>query len=125
VDAFADQFSEACSPNLRELYQSSAGAFNELLNDYTRYDHTSDYSLKVEKGDSIINKLKLGKFEGFNKEQPSRRTVVVSLDLSKAFDTVNIHSLIHKLHQTTLPNTIVKFISNYIKGWKGYTQFKT
>jgi len=45
----------------------------------------------------------------------------VSLDLSKAFDTVNIHSLIHKLHQTNIPPTIIKYIANYIKGRKGYT----
>jgi len=37
---------------------------------------------------------------------------------------VNIHSLIHKLHQTTVPNTIAKFISNYIKGRKGYLQYQ-
>jgi hypothetical protein len=39
----------------------------------------------------------------FNKKQPPDRTIVVSLDLSKAFDTVNIHNLISKIHQTTLP----------------------
>src|SRR5688572_22022820 len=34
-----------------------------------------------------------------------QRTIVVSLDLSKAFDTVNIHTFINKLHQTNVPNT--------------------
>jgi hypothetical protein len=43
--------------------------------------------------------------------------------LSKAFDTVNIHSLIGKLHNTTIPNTIIKFIANYIKGRNGFTQY--
>ena len=59
--------------------------------------------------------------QGFNKPQPPDRTIVVSLDLSKAFDTVNIHTLIHKLHQTNIPPTIIKYVSNYIKGRKGYT----
>ena len=59
--------------------------------------------------------------QGFNLKQPPERTIVVSLDLSKAFDTVNIHNLIHKIHQTTIPNTIIKFISSYIKGRKGFT----
>ena len=36
--------------------------------------------------------------------------------MSKAFDTVNLHTLIHKLHNTSIPNTIIKFIANYIKG---------
>src|SRR6478609_2104541 len=58
---------------------------------------------------------------GFNKPQPPDRTIVVFLKLSKAFDTVNIHSLIHKLHQTNIPATIIKYIANYITGRKGYT----
>ena len=62
--------------------------------------------------------------QGFNQKIPPQRTIVVSLDLSKAFDTVNVHSLINKLHQTTVPNTIVKFIANYIKGRKGFTQYQ-
>src|SRR6476469_2024715 len=59
--------------------------------------------------------------QGFNKPQAPDRTIVVSLDLSKAFDTVDIHSLIHKLHHTNIPPTIIKYIANYIKGRKGYT----
>src|SRR6476661_4492219 len=55
--------------------------------------------------------------QGFNKPQPPDRTIVVSLDLSKTFDTVNILSLIHKLHQTNIPPTIIKYIANYIKGY--------
>src|SRR6478609_801813 len=59
--------------------------------------------------------------QGSNKSQPPDRTIVVSLDLSKAFGIVNNHSLIHKLHQTNIPPTIIKYIANYIKGRKGYT----
>src|SRR6476469_4015966 len=32
-----------------------------------------------------------------------------------------IHSLIHKLHQTNIPPTIIKYIANYIKDRTGYT----
>jgi len=62
--------------------------------------------------------------KGFNQKTPAKRTIVVSLDLSKAFDTVNIHSLIKKIHQTSIPNTIKKFIANYIKGRKEYTLYQ-
>ena len=52
-----------------------------------------------------------------------------STRLSKAFDTINIHTLIRKLLQNNIPGTIIKFITNYIKGRKAYTtyisQFKT
>jgi hypothetical protein len=54
--------------------------------------------------------------KGFNKKAPLERTILVSLDMSKAFDTVNIHSLVNKLHGTSTPNTLIKFIANYIKG---------
>ena len=44
------------------------------------------------------------------------RTITVALDMSKAFYTINIHTLIRKLLQTTIPGTIIKFIASYIKG---------
>ena len=41
--------------------------------------------------------------------------------MSKAFDTINIHTLIGKLLQTNIPDTIIMFIANYIKERKAYT----
>ena len=44
--------------------------------------------------------------------------------MSKAFDTVHLHKLLDKLcKNTTIPNTFLKFISNYIKGRKEYTTY--
>ena len=57
------------------------------------------------------------------KQSPPQRTITVALDMSKAFDTVNLHLLIQKLHNTTIPGTITKYIANYIKGRKQYTTF--
>ena len=55
---------------------------------------------------------------------PPARTITVALDKSKAFDTINIHTLIGKLLQTNIPGTIIKFITNYIKGRKAYTTYR-
>ena len=55
---------------------------------------------------------------------PPVRTITVALDMSKAFDTINIHTLIRKLLQTNIPGTIIKFIANYIKGRKAYTTYR-
>ena len=55
---------------------------------------------------------------------PPVRTITVALDMSKAFDTVNTHTLIGKLLQTSTPGTILKFVANYIKGRKAYTSFR-
>ena len=61
---------------------------------------------------------------GFNQMAPPARTITVALDMSKAFDTINIHTLIRKLLQTNISGTIIKFIANYIKGRKAYTTYR-
>ena len=61
--------------------------------------------------------------KGFNQMAPPARTITVAHDMSKAFDTINIHTLIRKLLQTNIPDTIIKFIANYIKGRKAYTTY--
>ena len=38
--------------------------------------------------------------KGFNQMAPPARTITVVLDMSKAFDTINKHTLIRKLPQT-------------------------
>ena len=55
--------------------------------------------------------------------EPTARTITVTLDMSKAFDTKNIHTPIRKLLQTKITDTIIKFIANYIKGRKVYTTY--
>ena len=52
------------------------------------------------------------------------RTITVALDMSKAFDTINMHTLIRKLLQTNIPCTLIKFIANYTKGHKAYTTYR-
>ena len=49
---------------------------------------------------------------------------VDKVPMSKAFDTINIHTLIRKLLPTKIPGTIIKLIVNYIKGCKAYTTYK-
>ena len=58
---------------------------------------------------------------------PPARTITVALDMSKAFDPINIRTLIRKLLQTKIPDTITMFIANYIKGGgrhKAYTTYR-
>ena len=60
--------------------------------------------------------------KGFNQMSPHARTITVALDISKAFDTINI--LIRKQLHNKIPCTIIKFIVNYIKGHKAYTTYR-
>ena len=55
---------------------------------------------------------------------PPARTIIVALDMSKAFDTINIHTLIRKLLQTNIPGIIIKLIANYIRGRNAYTTYR-
>ena len=55
---------------------------------------------------------------------PPARTITVALDMSKAFDTIKIHTLIRQLLHTNIPGTIIKFIANYIKGRKIYRTYR-
>ena len=59
----------------------------------------------------------------FNKKKTSHKTILTTLDMTKAFDTVNIHQLIHKIHNTHIPTTIIKFLANYLKGRRQYTSY--
>ena len=61
---------------------------------------------------------------GFNQPIAPTRTIAVAQDMSKAFDTVNIHTLIEKLTQTNILHTILRYIANYIKGRMEYTTFR-
>ena len=54
---------------------------------------------------------------------PPVRIITVALDMSIAFDIINIHTLIRKLPQTNIPGTIIKLIVNYIKRHKAYTTY--
>ena len=60
----------------------------------------------------------------FNQMTPPVRTITVTLDMSKAFDTVNTHTQIGKLLQTSTPGTILKFVANYLKERKSYNSFR-
>ena len=63
--------------------------------------------------------------KGFNQMAPPARTITVALDMSKAFDTVNIHTLIGKLLQASTPGTILKLVGKYINHKSIQRQVKT
>ena len=44
--------------------------------------------------------------------------------MSKAFDTIHIHTLIRKLLHNSIPDTITRLMANYIKEHKAYTTYR-
>lgn len=61
---------------------------------------------------------------GLNARRPHERTVMIALDMSKAFDTVSHSKLIDKLLQSTIPPYIVRWITNYLQGRQTYVDFR-
>ena len=61
--------------------------------------------------------------KAFYQMAPPARTITVALDMSKTFDTINIHTLIRKLLQTNITGTIIEFIADCIRGRKAYATY--
>ena len=50
---------------------------------------------------TVLHTLNITVAKGLNQMAPPARTITVALDMSKAFDTINIHTLTRELLQTT------------------------
>ena len=53
---------------------------------------------------------------GMNERKPASRTVVVALDLSKAFDLVDHSILLHDLAASATPAWTVRWLASYLRG---------
>ena len=63
--------------------------------------------------------------QGFNKPLPPDRTILVQLDLSKAFDMVSLDKLITDLNASTLPEGVKRWLNCYLKGRQSRVQFRS
>ena len=54
--------------------------------------------------------------EGFNKSKPADRTVLLQVDLSKAFDMVSHTKLLQDLNQSSLPPGVKRWFCTYLRG---------
>ena len=61
---------------------------------------------------------------GLNKPKPVDRTVLVAVDLSKAFDTVNLELLLKDISELPLNKNIIKFLFSYLRGRQTYVEFR-
>jgi hypothetical protein len=61
---------------------------------------------------------------GFNQSKPPYRTVLVALDLTKAFDCVDHFELLSKINNSSLPGTLKRWTSCYLRGRQACTIFR-
>ncbi|XP_049308927.1 uncharacterized protein LOC125777706, partial [Bactrocera dorsalis] len=61
---------------------------------------------------------------GLNQKPPCERTILVALDLSKAFDTVNHTTLLQDIEKATLPPGLKRWIMNYLNGRQSSVLFR-
>ena len=73
---------------------------------------------------TALHKISQTIADGFNKKRPPQRTIMIAVDMSRAFDVINHHLLINKLiNQTNTPNIFKKYLANYIQGRKAFTMW--
>ncbi len=60
---------------------------------------------------------------GFSEPKPASRTVLATVDISKAFDSVDHDRLVNKLINTGLPNNLVRWLAAYLRGRQASTSF--
>ena len=61
---------------------------------------------------------------GLNQNRPCDRTVLVALDLSKAFDTVSHATVFEDIENTSLRPSLKRWIINYMCGRQSYVEFR-
>ena len=100
-----------------------------ILNRIQEYLPNKNYQHGYKKKHSTttaLQKITQTIADGFNQERPPKRTIMIAVDMSRAFDVVNHNQLIEKIiNNTEMPNTYVKFLANYMQGRKAYTIYNT
>ena len=73
---------------------------------------------------SALNDFNQRVADGFNKKKPPDRTVLLQIDLSKAFDMVSHEKLLKDLNRTTLPDPIKRWLNCYLHGRQSRVHFR-
>ena len=61
---------------------------------------------------------------GLNRRKPPHRTILVAVDLSRAFDTVDHELLLKDILQLEVSDTLIKFLCSYLRGRQQHTIFR-
>ena len=73
---------------------------------------------------SALNEISAAITDGFNKTPPAERTLLVALDLSKAFDLVSHNILLADINRSSLPGYVTRWLACYLHGRQASTMFR-
>lgn len=88
-----------------------------LLTTFTHYLSLAEHQhgfRKVHRTTTTLSVKNAQITRGLNQKPPCDRTILVALDLSKAFDTVKYTTLLEDIEQTTLPPGLKRWTMNYL-----------
>ena len=108
------------SPAIKVMERLLLPSLNEHL---TVPDHQHGFR-KNHSTVSALNDFNQQVSEGFNQIKPPDRTLLLQIDLSKAFDMVSHNKLIQDLNNSTLPAVITRWFSTYLRGRQSRVNFR-
>ena len=73
---------------------------------------------------SALNDLNQDIAAGFNKSKPPHRTILLQIDMSKAFDMVSHDKLLKDLSNSSLPQHLKRWLCCYLKGRQSRVNFR-
>ena len=98
-----------------------------LLPTLVEHSHLAEHQHGFRKGRSTTTALNLITHKiamGFNRPKPPDRTVLVALDLTAAFDTVDHTVLLEDLYATEIPPAVKKWLCAYLRGRSTVVEYK-
>ena len=64
----------------------------------------------------LLTNLTQHLLDGINSKRPAQRTLLTTVDISKAFDAIPWHRLTDKLYNTNMHNNTKRWLPNYLRG---------
>ena len=72
---------------------------------------------------TLLTQLTHNIVNGCNHKLPHKRTLLITLDISKAFDATPKHQLIDKIYNTNMHNNSKRWLVNYLSGRMAHVNF--
>ena len=73
---------------------------------------------------TLLTNLTQRTTDGFNSAIPPHRTLLTTIDISKAFDAIPRRKLITKIYNTNMENNTKRWLANYLSGRQAHVHFQ-